>query len=317
MLTSTFKLGRLEGWDDHDHERGLIEFSEPEPSSFDVLAAAATPSMAVRLQSPESRRANEFMAPVYGFGDELRVTMRDRGGVWGCLALHRDRGQPHFSLADVALLEELSPVLARGVRSGILTLAAREALHHAGPAVILVDSSDQILMLSDTAEERLAELTAPDGGVVPTGIIAGLIAAARRYSSGESTRPPRCRVRGGSDAWFSLYATSMQGRDGERGQVAVTIDEARPPEIVPLVVSAFNLTERERPVVERVLQGLDTKEIAAALFVSTYTVQDHLKAIFEKAGVRSRRELVSRVYFDQYVPRMNSPLGAEGWFASA
>jgi DNA-binding CsgD family transcriptional regulator len=316
LLTSTFKSGRLQGWDEHDHQWGLVEFGTQEPSSFGALAAAELPAMAVRLQSPDSRRVNEFIGPLYGFGDELRVTLRDRGVSWGCLAFHRDVGQPRFELEDVELLAALSPVLARGVRSGILTVAANSAMTTAGPAVIIVDSGDQIVMVNDAAEQRMAELmTAPDGAS-PAGIIAGLIGAARRYSAGEITRPPRCRVRGGTGAWLCLYATTMQGRDGHRGQVAITIDEASPPEIVPLVVSAFNLTDRERSVVQLVLQGLDTKEIAATMHLSTYTVQDHLKSVFDKANVRSRRELIARIYFDQYVPRLNSQLGPEGWFSS-
>lgn len=56
-------------------------------------------------------------------------------------------------------------------------------------------------------------------------------------------------------------------------------------------------------MVEQVARGRSTKAIARDLFISEWTVQDHLKAIFAKFGVRSRQELVAAIFFDHYGPR--------------
>jgi DNA-binding CsgD family transcriptional regulator len=84
-----------------------------------------------------------------------------------------------------------------------------------------------------------------------------------------------------------------------------------------VIPDAHGLTARERAVTQLVANGLATEEIARRLFVSPYTVQDHLKAIFEKTDVNSRGALVARLFFEHYAPRAmaGTQLDANGWFA--
>lgn len=53
-----------------------------------------------------------------------------------------------------------------------------------------------------------------------------------------------------------------------------------------------NLTERELQIVQLVCHGLLTKQIAAQLYISEFTVNTYIKTIFNKLGVRSRAAMV-------------------------
>jgi DNA-binding CsgD family transcriptional regulator len=127
---------------------------------------------------------------------------------------------------------------------------------------------------------------------------------------------PRLRVRTRAGRWVVLHASWLDLARGEPGQIAVIIEPAAAAEVADVIMAAYGLTERERAVTGLVCQGRSTAQIAAELWISVNTVQDHLKAVFDKTGVRSRREVMATILRDHYLPGLNQSrqVGPSGYF---
>ncbi len=145
--------------------------------------------------------------------------------------------------------------------------------------------------------------------------VAARLLALERGSHAPPDLMPRMRLRTASARWLVLHASRLRAAETE-GRIAVIFEEARPSEIAPLIVDAYGLTKREGEITRLVLRGLSTVEVCEELHITPNTVRDHFKAIFDKVGVRSRRELVGQVFAQHYQPRMatgHEP-NADGWF---
>jgi DNA-binding CsgD family transcriptional regulator len=167
-----------------------------------------------------------------------------------------------------------------------------------------LDEKLNIETMTPGVERWVADL--PDGnwdtGTLPTAIqsVAG---SALRSSDGpaDGSQVAMARVMGRSGAWIVVHGAAMVAPGSRR--VAVIVEPAHPAKISTLMMTVYGLTDREKELTRLVLQGNSTAEIAASLFISANTVQQHLKAIFDKTGVRSRRDLVGKVFFAHYEPR--------------
>jgi DNA-binding CsgD family transcriptional regulator len=61
------------------------------------------------------------------------------------------------------------------------------------------------------------------------------------------------------------------------------------------------ITSREREIIELILQGKSNREIQKELFISIYTVKNHVQNIYAKLGVRSRMKLIQMVLDSQHL----------------
>jgi DNA-binding NarL/FixJ family response regulator len=185
--------------------------------------------------------------------------------------------------------------------------------------VLIVTDDFSIVAATDAADYWLKELLAmekADGGNLPVSV-RSVVTALKAIEGGQVSvnATPKVRLHMPSGHWLMLYASRLRG-SGNQAQISVIFEMAQPAEIAPLMMQAYNLTKREGEVTQYVLRGSSTTEIAAALHISSNTVQDHLKAIFEKVDVGSRGELAARIFNQQYHSQFSAgaPLDASGQF---
>jgi DNA-binding CsgD family transcriptional regulator len=300
---------------------GRNEFLEEDVNKFGVLARAERPSGvltdATGGKRESSPRYREILHP-NGFRDELRFTLLDDGACWGWVALYRREPGIDFEDADAEFVASLSHLLAQGLRRAILLAAAPTADEPDAPGLILLGPGGQAEAITPAAERWLSLLIAADPatGDLPA-VVNSVAYRALLAARGGSAEGARARVPTSGGTWLVVHG-SVVG-DPADGRTAVILEAAHSPDIAPLIVSAYGLTAREREVTQLVLHGLSTAEIGERLYLSGYTVQDHLKTIFEKVGVRSRRELVAKIFFQHYVPRVQqgAQISATGWFSEA
>lgn len=242
----------------------------------------------------------EVMVP-NGMAQELLVALRSSTGEnWGTTRLNRAPGDPMFSEHEINIMSAAAPLIAEGVRRGLLVGEATEPERPEAPGLMVMTLDGEVEWLSPGAEEWFSRLPDDDGRQdgVPTSVLAAAAGALRdaEHSGAGGVSTARVPMRDGR--WAVVHGAVM-GTNGN-SRVTVIIQPAHPDRIAPLLMSIYGLTGREQEVTQLILRGGSTTELAKALGLSPHTVQQHLKSIFEKTDVNSRGELVAKVYFDCY-----------------
>jgi len=271
------------------------EYQETDVNKFADLATrrrpAATLHEATNDDLGRSPRYRRLLRPL-GAEAELRVAIRDGWSCWAGVALYRPPGEPDFDQAEIELVLSVTRSIARGVRRALLLGDLDAADPATAPGLVLFDERGEVEAATPAAERWLEQLVDPQpgrGGGIPHVVYA---VAARSRAEPDGTVGARTRVPTRSGGWLILHGSRLG--EGDR-RTAVIIEPALPLEVAPLKLQAYGLTPRELEVADRVLLGETTEQIATALFIAPYTVQDHLKSIFAKLGVKSRRELVNHL----------------------
>jgi DNA-binding CsgD family transcriptional regulator len=284
------------------------EFGRDDVNKFAALSGSAdrvtSLDRAARGDRSVSPRYREIMAPL-GLGDELRAALVAGQHCWGVLCLHREDSPLGFTGQELQLVRRIAPHLAEGLRRAVaLPAAAGGAAEPRTPGIIVLDSHLAVLSISPEAEYWLAEMAGPRSPGA-TELPVAVHAAAARLSHLEqlpdTSAAPAVRVRTRAGRWLVIHAARLDGPDGR--QTGIVFEPASPTQISSLFLSAYGLTPAQQRVAALVLQGHSTRQIVSKLHISADTVQEHLTAVFDKAGVRSRREFAATLLANRHEER--------------
>jgi len=268
--------------------------ARPDVNRFVELARARDPVASLDQDTngkrPASARWREIMGPL-GLGDELRVALRVDGTAWGFLCLHRS-GPSGFDANEMSILRKVAPHAAEAIRRTAVTSSNASSEPAETPeAVILV--ADQVVLAVGGAVREIEGVPLIAGRQLPLPLtaVARRLEAIETGGSGFDAPNAAIRMRTRTGALVSVHAARLRDASGG-GPIVLTIAPAAPAERSALLLAAHGLTPAQCRVAKLVLKGRTTGQIVGELRISAHTVQDHLKAVFDKVGVRSRRELV-------------------------
>ena len=272
------------------------EFGRDDVNKFTSLAASPDPVSSLDSATSgvraDSARFREVMSPL-GLGDELRVALMSRGRCWGVLCLHRAAAAAGFDDDEIGLVRRVAPHLAEGIRRGIAVASATSDTGAPdGSGVVVLGADLSVVSINPQAERWLADIEGewPSHFDVPVPVIA----VAARVIAPDVDGPVEsavARLRSRHAGWISVQASRLRGQGP--AQVVVLLQPATSQEVSSMILAAHGLTPAQHRVAALVLQGRSTAEIVATLEISSNTLQEHLRAVFERFGVGSRRELVA------------------------
>lgn len=237
----------------------------------------------------------------YDVRDVLSAVHRDRHGCWGFLDLWRVRGR--FDEDAATFLTSIGGPVTKALRRAQAATFERDGPGpDAGPMIMLLSAALEVRGQTAPAAAALRLLLPTEGAVAPIPAAAYNVAAQLlAVEASIDLHPPLSRVHLDEGSWVTLSAARIGSRsDGDPApdgrDIAVSIEHTGPTARAEAFGRCNALSPRERELLAALTTGMDTRHLAHRLSLSEHTVQDHLRSIFDKTGLRSRAALAGRAF---------------------
>jgi DNA-binding CsgD family transcriptional regulator len=161
------------------------------------------------------------------------------------------------------------------------------------PGVLIIDTHRCVRLINDASVAMLKPLLGVEqrlrsGCGLPAALQALLDDIEYRISIGQDP----CAVMLPA---YDICVRACTMAEETESSLMLLIERASREDVVSSALASYPLTPRETEVASLVLRGYSNRRIADQLVLTEYTIEDHLKRIFAKVGVRSRSALSSKI----------------------
>jgi len=261
---------------------------------------------------------NEFYRP-QNIHHKLSIYLRSNAKVLGLIGLFRPKVHQNFSRREVAKARILAPHLATALENIFLFSEIDEPRNLFGewgdrlPLFVFMILDDELRPIYSNSEAREFCLAIYlkqqpqvnklelEKSLVPSEILQDCLELKALFQRGHQTATLRRQrmMDATQNKRFQIISSLAEHSSQEAPSVKFVICLLDFSEICKgredAMREKYQLTKREIDIVRWVSQGLTNDEIGEQLYISRFTVETHLKNIFDKTGVKHRAGLASQL----------------------
>lgn len=259
---------------------------------------------------------NDFLRPQDQLG-EMLIRLHSGNKLLGVIALQRSIKQAPYDKTDVLKARILAPYLVNALQNATLLSKINEELgllqhwlESQSEGIVILDYALRPMYCNSVARwiclcllekghkpSKHSNQLDSENFPIPPEIVQDCSGLKRRF---ESTKGSKClyyeKIISAEYNKFlikyNLTWSSQQRSSMPYFVIGLEYWTETGQNIGELIKNNCGLTKREVDIIQHVSWGLTNQEIAEELFISKFTVETHLKNIFEKTGVSNRTQLV-------------------------
>jgi DNA-binding CsgD family transcriptional regulator len=273
-------------------------------------AASVVVSDHSKIEEKTNEYYHEFLKP-QSINYQMSLYLRCNSQFLGVLSLFRSHQSKEFTAAEQTKAKLLAPYLSNALEKAMI-LEQKAEIQLIVDSVVNMLSFDGVMVLDSSLDPVYQDQSASSIITEIADHTTDVSELSERLPAEVFRQCEKVFNSAGKNSDSSKRNTQLDFTiKSTRGELPVHLRLISPENRPPLLLIGFDkknkssarmeklkkmrLSQREFEVVDLLAKGLKNKEIGKSLFISEYTVENHLRAIYRKMEVKNRTEATHKV----------------------